>query len=142
MPDNTIVGSTTACGITSIFAVAPPGMEKLSVPATWPVWGIPGQTEVPNPDVLWTSGATTMSIRFSSPRRWAGFEITPPAGAVGSFKADYIDKTGALIGTISKTVTGGNARLIGAKMFPGQKVAMIVVTGNIDFAIARLRYKP
>ena len=34
MPDNTIVGSTTACGITSIFAVAPPGMEKLSVPAT------------------------------------------------------------------------------------------------------------
>ena len=40
-----------------------------------------------------------MSIRFSTPRRWAGFEITPPAGAVGSFKADYIDKTGALIGT-------------------------------------------
>lgn len=139
MVDGTAVGSVSACGVTTVFT---PGTIKLSVPATWPLWGAAVQTEIPNPDVLWSNGSITLSLQFSSPRRFAGFEITPQAGTVQSFKAAYFDASGGLIGQINKTISGGKARLIGAKMFAATKVAEIRISSNGDFAIGRLRYKP
>ena len=139
MADGSAVGLVTACGVTTTLT---PGTIKYSVPATWPVWGAPGQTEVPNPAVLHTNGSPTLTLAFSSPRRWAGFELSPQPGVIQSFKADYFDASGTLIGTISKTIQGGQARLIGAKMFANQKVSVIQVTSNGDMVIARLRYKP
>lgn len=140
MADFTPVASTVACGITTTFSVT---MIKLSVPATWAFWGAaPPQVEIGNPDILYSNGSPSVVITFSSPRRFAGFEISPQLGTAQSFKADYIDASGMLIGQITKTISGGKARLIGAKMFASQKVASIRVSSNGDFAIARLRYKP
>jgi hypothetical protein len=138
--DFTLVPSITQCGHTVTFA-APP--EKRSIPASWPTpWGGAGQTEIPNPDVLYTLGANVLQIRFSTPRRVAGVEASPQLGAAQSFKADYIDVNGNLIGTVSRNITGGKARLLGAKTQASTKVAMIQITSNGDFAIARVRFKP
>ena len=141
--DFTQVGAVTQCGQTVTFIATPPP-EKRSIPASWPLpWGnSPNQVEISNPDVLYTNGQTTLTIRFSSPRRFAGFEISPQLGAVQSFKADYIDASGNLIGTISRTVQGGKARLIGARTQPSTKVVMIQITSTFDFAIGRIRFKP
>jgi hypothetical protein len=138
--DFTLVPSITQCGHTVTFA-APP--EKRSIPASWPSpWGGAGQTEIPNPEVLYTLGATVLQIRFSTPRRIAGVEASPQLGTAQSFKADYIDVNGNLIGTVSRNITGGKARLLGAKTQASTKVAMIQITSNGDFAIARVRFKP
>jgi len=140
MPDFTLVPSVTQCGQTITFTAAP---EKRSIPASWPSpWGAPPQVEITNPDVLYTNGPTSLQISFSSPRRIAGFEIAPQFGLVQSFKANYIDASGNLIGTINKTVSGGKARLIAAKTQVSTKVSTIMITSNGDFAIARLRFKP
>jgi hypothetical protein len=140
MADGTVVGSVSQCGQLITFTAAP---TKLSIPATWPSpWGAPPQVEITNPDVLYTTGQTSLQISFSSPRRIAGFEISPQLGVVQSFKANYIDASGNLIGTINKTVSGGKARLIAAKTQASTKVSTIMITSNGDFAIARLRFKP
>jgi len=141
MADGTLVPAVSQCGVTVTF-IAPP--TKLSIPATWPSpWGnAPNQVEITNPEVLYTAGQTTLQIRFSSPRRIAGFEASPQLGTVQSFKADYIDASGNLIGTVSRTIQGAKARLIAAKTQATTKVAVIQITSNGDFAIARLRFKP
>ena len=139
--DFTLVPSVTQCGQTLTFA-APP--EKRSIPASWPLpWGnSPNQVEITNPDVLYTNGQTALQIRFSSPRRVAGVEASPQLGLVQSFKADYFDASGNLIGTVSRTISGGKARLLGAKTQVSTKVAVIQITSNGDFAIAQIRFKP
>ena len=137
--DFTLVPSITQCGHTVTFS-APP--EKRSIPASWPTpWGSPSQTEIPNPDVLYTMGAFVLQITFSTPRRFAGVEASPQLGTAQSFKADYIDASGGLIGTINKNISGGKARLLGAKTQQATKVSTIRISSNGDFAIARVRFK-
>jgi hypothetical protein len=140
IPDFTLVPTITQCGQTVTFSAAP---EKRSIPASWPSpWGTPAQTEVPAPEVLYTNGQTILQITFSSPRRVAGVEASPQLGTVQSFKADYIDASGNLIGTISKTIVGSRARLLAAKTQASTKVSTIRITSNGDFAIAMIRFRP
>lgn len=141
IPDFTLVPTITQCGQTLTF-IAPP--EKRSIPASWPLpWGNnPTQVEISNPDVLYTNGPTTLQIRFSTPRRVAGVEASPQLGAAQSFKADYIDASGNLIGSFNRNISGGKARLLAARTQASTKVAMIQITSNGDFAIGRIRFKP
>jgi hypothetical protein len=139
--DYTPVPNISQCGQTLTFTATP---EKRSIPASWPLpWGnSPNQVEITNPDLLYTNGPTTLQISFSSPRRVAGFEATPQLGLIQSFKADYIDASGNLIGTVSRTISGGKARLIAAKTQASTKVSVIQITSNGDIAIGRIRFKP
>ena len=89
--DFTLVPSITQCGHTVTF-VAP--REALDPRQLATAVGGAGQTEISNPDVLYTNGATMLQIRFSSPRRIAGVEASPQLGTAQSFKADYIDASG------------------------------------------------
>ena len=89
-----------------------------------PVGKCPDQAEISNPDVLYTnwrrprcrSGSAARGGSPASRRRHSSERAQ-------SFKADYIDASGNLIGTVSRNITGGKARLLGAKTQASTKVS-------------------
>lgn len=118
-------------------------LERGTVPSGgWASWGSPSDTESSTPVVLhavnWDSSLTSVSIFFSSELMTFGFEAEPDPYEVHGFTlAFYSGDT--LLGAISRDINGQ----AGARLLAGvSSVAFdhVVVSSDIDFAMAQFRY--
>jgi hypothetical protein len=139
IPDFTPVNSVSGCGQTVGFSLM---LDKRSVPASWPIWGIPPQAETASPHTLYMTGAVSLIVKFLTPRRIAGVEAQPAAAGVHPFKAVYYDINATIIGTVARNINGNASKLLAAKTQATTKVAFIVITSDVNFSIAQIRIKP
>jgi hypothetical protein len=112
-------------------------LVALTVPTTWASWGTPPNVESSTPRVLWTNGATSLTLTFTQSVELFGIEAQPNTSVVSSIDASFF--AGAnLVGEIAMDVDGdGGARLFAASSTtPFDKV---VLTSTDDFAIAQVR---
>jgi hypothetical protein len=112
-------------------------LVALTVPTTWASWGAPPDVESSTPRVLWTNGATSLTLTFSQSVELFGMEAQPNTSVVSSILASFF--AGAnLVGEIPIDVDGnGGARLFAASSTtPFDKV---VLSSTDDFAIAQVR---
>jgi hypothetical protein len=118
-----------------------PTLEKRSVPGSWGTWGSPPDTETDTPNILYTVGATEITVTL--PRRGskavAGMEVEPNPFEVHNFTAVYKKRSGAAICTINRDADGNfGARVLAAKV---KRAKTITVSSDVDFAIAAVRYR-
>jgi hypothetical protein len=112
-------------------------LVALTVPTTWASWGTPPNVESSTPRVLWTNGATSLTVTFTQSVELFGIEAQPNTSVVSSIDASFF--AGAnLVGEIAIDVDGdGGARLFAASSTtPFDKV---LITSSDDFAIAQVR---
>ncbi len=146
VPDGTILSSYSdpACksGKHPYEVTFSTPVEKLSVPATWPSWGAPPNTESSTPDVLYTQAATSVTIDYSFGVKTGGFEAEPKGPGTHPITAAFYSGsggTGTLLGSITRNIhSHAGARLLGAHCkFLGW--GSIVVSSDVSFAIAVVR---
>jgi hypothetical protein len=139
IPDFTLVSSVSGCGVTVTFSSV---MEKRSVPSSWATWGSPPDTEGASPNVLYSSGATDVTLTYSNKNRRVGVEAEPNPFEVHSFTATFRNRNGIIRGTVSRDIDGsGGARLLagdGGKL-KANKTKTLEIASDVDFAIAQIR---
>jgi hypothetical protein len=134
-PDFTSINSLSDGTVTVSFGTS---VEERTVPGDWATWGSPPDTEDSAPRILYTSGATSLTMDFSKVLSTFGFEAEPDNFAVENFTVEYF-LGGVSQGSFSRDIDGSaGARLLAAS---GSFDSM-VVTDNAggDFAMAQLRY--
>jgi hypothetical protein len=139
IPDFTSVTSVSGCGVTVTFSTP---MEKRTVGASWTTWGSPPYTEGATPYILYSAGATSVTLTYSSKSRRIGFEAEPNPFEIHKFVADFRKGSGAAIGSISRKIDGNaGARLLAGVTGLAKKqwVKSIDLSSDVDFAIAQLR---
>ena len=138
LADFTQVSSLTGCGQT--ITVSPTAM-KLSVSSSWATWGSSPYTESAYPNVLYTQGATSLKLSFSSRVGVAGVEAEPNPGDVHAMTAVF--KRGSkTLGTVTRDINGASgARILGGRM-KKPKIKSIKISSDVDFAIAKIRVGP
>jgi len=138
--DGTLVGSLSDAQLTMTIS---PVLEAGTVPAGgWSTWNFPPAVETSTPRVLhavnYNDLVTSVSLSFSSQLSTFGFEAEPDPFEVHNITASYY--SGALLlDSITRSVQGQ----AGALLFAGTSdVAFdrVVVTSDIDFAMAQFRY--
>ncbi len=138
-PDFTIITSLTAMGCTVTFS---PPVQARTVPGSWATWGSPPDTESPTPRVLWTQGATQLTMTFS-PGDCSfgtfGFEAEPNPFDTFPMTARFFSGDQE-VGAITRDVSGS----AGARLFAADAVDMsftrVVFSSAVDFAVAQLRF--
>jgi hypothetical protein len=113
-------------------------LVALTVPDTWTTWGSPPNTESSTPRVLWTQGATSLTLDLSNPVGIFGVELQPNTGFPSTGTADFYSY-GNLVGSITLDVDGNG----GARLFAGQDnppITSVIFNVNDDFAISRIRF--
>lgn len=139
--DFTLVDSVKGCKTKVSFSSQ---MDKRSVPGSWGTWGSPPDTETDTPNLLYSNGATSVTVDFGKAVNKGGFEVEPNPFEVHTFTVDFhrgIHGGGPIVGTITRDDVDGN---FGAKLFGAISVKPFksaVVTGDVDFAIAQIRMK-
>ena len=112
-------------------------LVALTTPTSWSTWGAPPNVESPTPRVLWTNGATSLTLTFSESVQLFGLEAQPNTAVVSPLLASFFQGAN-LVGEISLDVDGnGGARLFAASSTtPFDK---LVLSSTDDFAIAQVR---
>ena len=132
--DFDVVSSLSGGGTTATFDT---GLVALTVPTTWSSWGSPPDVESSTPPVLWTNGATSLTVTLDVPAFIFGLEAQPNTSVVSSILASFYQGA-SLLGEISLDVDGnGGARLFAASSTT--PIDRIVLTSADDFAIAQVR---
>ena len=135
-------GKPSMCGARVAFDTI---VEKRKVPRSWSRWSSPPFAEVSRPDVLWSNGETSLTIRYaeSSPRApdrlTVGLEAQPNAPGLHTIVAEFYDSDDDLLGTISREVDGTRGARLFAATTGGEEIAKVIVHSDVDFAIAQLR---
>ena len=96
--DFTPVSSVSGCGVTVTFSST---MEKRSVPNSWATWGSPPDTESATPNILYSAGATSITLTSSSKHRRIGVEAEPDLFQVETTVATFRKGNGTAIGSVS-----------------------------------------
>lgn len=140
VPEFTVLDSITDGTLTVDFDIP---MMKLSVPNSWLTWSSPPDAESATPAVLWTQGATSLTMDLSMPVTTFGFELEPNPFSQEDFEVDFVFLSGpTIVGTISLTIDG----FAGARLFAASTQDLpfdqIIIFGTSDFAIAQVRYDP
>jgi hypothetical protein len=140
IPDFTVVSSVTGCGVTVTFSTP---MEKRSVPGSWATWGSPPDTEGDTPNVLYTGGATDVTLTYSNKNRRVGVEAEPNPFEVHPFTATFRNNGGLTLGVVSRDIDGSaGARLLagdGGRPKKHNKTATLEISSDVDFAIGQIR---
>jgi hypothetical protein len=138
IPLGTDVGSITDSVQTVAFSA--PMTKRGPVPILWSTWSSPPWSETPNPDVLFSRGATSLSLDLSVHASIFGFELEPNPFGFRDFIVTFVFTAGPeVVGAITKTITGSSgARLIAA--LADTPVDQVTIIGSSDFAIAQVRY--
>ena len=115
-----------------------PTLEKRSVPGSWATWGSPPDTESATPNILYTAGATSITVKYRKAKT-LGMEIEPNPFEVHTFTAVYTSRSGASC-TISRDADGsGGARVLAATA--PFRIKTVTVSSDVDFSIAAIRAK-
>jgi PKD repeat protein len=156
LPDAAYLASTTKIDISGLpygsnhtaitdgtltVSFSAPMQKRGPVPTGWNTWSSPPYSESPNPHVLWTQGASSLTMTLSQPVTTFGFELEPNPYTTVTYNVQFILMSGGtVIGTITIPVNGyGGARLFAASV-TGGSFDQIVINGGRDFAIAQVRY--
>jgi hypothetical protein len=139
--DFTALTQVAGCGTTVTMSVT---VEKRSVPNSWATWGSPPDTETATPNLLYSGGATSLTVDFGKKVKTGGFEVEPDLFQVETIQVDFYsgaNGTGTLVGSITRSDLNGSA---GAKLFGGHrrhgfKSAIITDQAGDDFGIAQIR---
>lgn len=120
-----------------------PTLEKRSVPGSWSTWGSPPDTETATPNILYTVGATSITVTLpgkGAKKGMAGMEVGPNPFAIHTFTADFQNKKGKSICTATVDSNGdAGTKLLAASNAKGAK--KIVVSTDVDFSVANVRFK-
>jgi hypothetical protein len=133
--DFTQVSSLEQCGQTVTIS---PTTEKRSVPGSWATWGSPPDTEDAFPHILYTVGATSVTLKFSKASKIGGIEAEPNPFEVHSFDATF-SKGSKARGTVHRDDVDGNA---GAKLLAAKskkKWDTITISSDVDFSFGQIR---
>jgi hypothetical protein len=138
LPNFTDVGSITDGTETVSFSSL---MQKRTVPGGgWATWSSPPDSESATPAVLWTKGATSVTMLLSSPTSIFGFEAEPNPFAVHDITADFYDAGDVLLGSITRPVDGAAGARLFASVDDGALFSKVVAHSDVDFAMAQFRY--
>jgi hypothetical protein len=137
--DFTQVPGLVQCGHSARFFGT---LEKRSVPGSWATWGSPPDTETATPNILYTQGASSLTIKIKRASNIVGFEVEPNQFQVETITATFYNKAGGVLGTITRSPNGSAGALLYAAK-SSAKIARVVVTNTVvdDFSIANLRVK-
>lgn len=118
-------------------------MQERQVGVDWATWGAYPDVEQDTgamPFVLYSNGATSMSLFLAPGDNVAGFEYEPDAFQVENVSASFFDTSGALIDTITRSVNGSGGALLFA-LGSDSDIGRIDISNNSgdDFSIAQLR---
>ena len=118
------------------FSVA---LDQRNVPGSWGTWACPPATESCTPNVLYTQGATSLTLTLTSAANIVGFELEPDAFAQEQVTAEYFNGVTPL-GTISLSPNGSSGALLFAAQ-SSQEITSVLITDTAgdEFAIAQLR---
>jgi hypothetical protein len=130
--------SISGGGLTVNFNTA---MVKLTVPVNWATWNCPPATESCTPPVLWSNGASAVTMNLSSAVHVFGFEAQPNLSDVEPMTAIFFGTGGQFLGDISLDVSGNAGAMLFAAFSsdPIDKVIFSDGAGN-DFAIANVSF--
>jgi PEP-CTERM motif len=127
------------------------GTFNFSVPLTelsvsggsWATWNCPPATESCTPNVLWTNGATFLTLTLTAHDNTAGFELEPQLFLGETVTVGFYDQNGIFIAAITRLVNGDAGALLFALQddTPGKWIGSIFITDLQPdaFAIAQLR---
>ncbi len=112
-------------------------MVKLTVPTNWATWNCPPATDSCTPPVLWSNGASVITMNLSSAVHVFGFDAQPNLSDVEPMTAIFFGTGGQFLGDISLDVSGNAGAMLFAasSSIPIEKVIFSDGAGN-DFAIA------
>jgi hypothetical protein len=133
-PDFANVTSLTNGSQTVTFSSA---MQALTVPNSWATWNSPPNTETSTPRVLWTGGATSVTLTLANPTSVFGFETEPNPFNVHTITATFMSGASTL-GTITRSVNGNAGALLAAAS-TDQPITHVQISSDVDFAIAQIR---
>lgn len=123
-------------GILTVMFSAP--VTKLTHPDSWASWSSPPDSEGDIGPVLWSNGATSLSMVLSTPVRTFGFEAEPNEFSIHTMTATFYNESHTLLGSLVQDVDGsGGARLFGASADP---IMFIDLSTDLDFAFGAIRY--
>jgi len=114
-------------------------LVALTVPTTWGTWGSPPDVETATPRVLWTNGATSLTLSFSLPLQLFGAEAQPDTTVVSSITASFF-LGASLVGEIPLDVDGNG----GARLFAASSTTpfdSVVFNSTDGFALAQIRLR-
>lgn len=138
VPDGTAVPSLTAGGETVTFT-ASPTLTAHTVPnGGWATWNSPPLTESATPRVLTNYSSTTVTLTFSAPIGVFGCEVEPDPFSAHTITATYMNGI-STIGSVSRSVNGSAGALLAAAS-SAQPITSVVITSDVDFAMAQLRF--
>jgi len=118
-------------------------MREFAVGHSWATWNCPPFTESCRPKVLYSDGASTLTLSLTAHGNTAGFEFQPDEFLPESISVTFVNNMGQVIATITRDVNGK----AGASLFalrdntPGMWIdhINIVDSDGDDFALAQLR---
>jgi hypothetical protein len=136
VPDFTSIPSLTDAESGCTVTFAPP-LQARTVPGSWATWGSPPDTEGSTGRVLYSQGATSITLTFTGcTPTTAGFEAEPNPFADHSMTATFYSGPTSQ-GAITRIVSGS----AGARLFAADgSFDRIVFNSTADFAIARVRF--
>jgi hypothetical protein len=132
--DFTSVSSLTDGQQTITFSIP---MEARTVPTSWATWNSPPNTESSTPRILWTGGATSISLVLATPSTVVGFEAEPDPFSVHDITATFMSGS-TVVGTVTRSVNGAAGALLAAAS-SSQPVTSVQISSDTDFAIAQVR---
>ena len=117
-------------------------VEDSVATGSWATWNCPPATESCTPNVLYTNGATTLTLTLTAQDNTAGFELEPDLFQSEFYTVTYHFSTGASY-FIGRSVNGNAGALLFALQddTPGAYITSIDIVNDSadDFAIAELR---
>ncbi len=117
------------------------GMLEFNVPDSWATWNCPPATESCSPNVLYSNGATSLTLTLTGADNFAGFELEPDQFQQEEVRADfYATDLTTLLGSIDLMPNGSAGALLFAASDDSNfgKIVITDLAGD-DFAIAQLR---
>jgi hypothetical protein len=130
--------SISGDGLTVTFSTA---MVKLQVPTTWGTWNCPPHTVTCTPAVLWSNGASEITMTLSRPVSVFGFEAQPDLSDVEPMTAMFFGAGDNLLGEVPLDVSGDAGALVFAAS-SSTPIDSVTFTdaANKDFAIADVEF--
>jgi hypothetical protein len=115
-------------------------MIRNTVGASWGTWNCPPYTESCMPPVLWSDGASSVTMTLSSPESTFGFEAEPDNFIQEQMTAIFYNGA-SVLGSITLDPNGDSGALLFAASdsTPFTSVQIANSAGD-DFAIANIRY--
>ena len=117
-----------------------PTTEKRSVPNSWATWGSPPDTETATPNILYTAGSTSVDIILPKKGKMTvGAEVEPNPFEVHTFTAEYFNKAGKSLCSITRDADGNaGARVLAATV--SKKAKLMRISSDVDFSFGAIHW--